>query len=259
MLKGFAAALLLGLAWLVASGAAERALLYPFDPAQVAPPIGISARRLTTADGESLVVWSAPPAPGKPVVLYFHGNAGNLAAREGRFAGLLRRGFGLVAPAYRGSSGSSGAASETALIGDARLVLEALPGLVGAAPVVLYGESLGAAVAVALAEAVPPAALVLEAPFASVEDMARSLYGSAALARLLVSRWPSVERIARVRVPLLVLHGVADAVVPLAQGRAVLAAAASADKSLVAVPGAGHLDVWQPEAQRALYRFIDRF
>lgn len=257
MLKLAAAVVLLGLAWLVGSGAAERALLYPFDPTETAPPAGLSATRLASDDGESLVVWTARPAPGKPVVLYFCGNGGNLALREARFAAFTRRGFGVVAPAYRGSSGSTGTASEATLAADAATVADALPRLVGPAPVVYYGESLGAAVALALAESRPPAALVLEAPFASVAAMAEALYGSPALARLVKSQWNSLARIAGIDVPLMILHGEDDALVPIAQGRRLFAASPSADKHFIAVSGAGHEDVWQVEAQQALYRFLD--
>lgn len=259
MLKGLAAATLIGLALLIASGTAERTLLYPFTPARTPPPAGMVETILPTPDGENLVVWSAPPAPGRPVVLYFHGNAGNLALRAGRFAAFTRAGFGVVAAGYRGSSGSTGKPGETALIADAELLATNLPVLAGPGPVIYYGESLGAAVAIALAETTPPAALVLEAPFASLADMAAHLYGSAALARLLKSKWPSLERIRHVSAPLLILHGENDALVPPAQSRALFGAAPTRDKTYVLVPGAGHVDVWQPEAQRRLFAFLGRF
>lgn len=259
MLRLLAAVFLLGLGVFAASGALERALLYPFDPARAAPPAGLAETRLAMPDGEELVVWFAQPTQGKPVVLYFNGNAGNLANRSARFAALTRRGFGLVAAGYRGSSGSTGKASEPALIADAQALADAVPGLAGDAPVVYYGESLGAAVAIALAESHPPAALVLEAPFASLAEMSAHLYGSASLARLVKAGWPSRERIAAVTAPLLVLHGENDPLVPPSQGRAVFDAAASADKTFDLVPGAGHEDVWQPAAQRRLYGWLDRF
>jgi uncharacterized protein len=259
MLRGFAAVALIGLALLVASGVMERALLYPFTPTDATPPAGLTATTLATPDGENLVVWSAPAENGKPVVLYFHGNAGNLAVRAGRFTAFTARGYGVVAAGYRGSSGSTGQATEAALIADAALLAEHLPALAGRGPVIYYGESLGAAVAIALAGTVPPVALVLEAPFTSIADMAAQLYGSAALARLLGSQWPSLERIGTVTAPLLILHGAADPLVPPAQGRALLDAAASPDKALYLVPGAGHVDVWQPDAQARLYAFLARF
>ena len=250
--------LLIGLAAWLASGALERALLYPFDPTRSPAPDALAETMLTTPDGETLVVWLAPPQLGKPVVLYFAGNAGSLALRAGRFSAFTARGFGLVAAGYRGNSGSTGRPSEPALIADAQMLAEALPDLVGPAPVVYYGESLGAAVALALAETHPPAAVVLEAPFASLAAMSDHLYGSAAPARLLKSRWPNLDRIATLTAPLLILHGEHDALVPPAQGRALHAAAASPDKTFLVVPNGGHETVWQPDAQRALFAFLDR-
>lgn len=251
--------LLLGLAVWVASGRLERALLYPFDPTRSAPPDFLTESTLTTDDGETLVVWSARPRPGKAVVLYFAGNAGNLALRDGRFEAFTARGFGVVAAGYRGNSGSTGTPGEPALIADAQAVAEEVPGLVGAAPVVYYGESLGAAVALALAETHPPAGMALEAPFASLAEMSAQHYGSRALARLLKARWANIERIAGLTAPLLILHGENDALVPPEQGRALFEAAGSRDKTFHLVAGAGHEDVWQVDAQRALYAFLDRF
>jgi uncharacterized protein len=259
MLRLLAAVFVVGMGLFIASGALERAMLYPFDPAYAAPPAGLTETRLATADGESLVVWSAPPARGRPTVLYFDGNAGNLAGRAGRFAAFTKRGFGLVAAGYRGSSGSTGTASEPALIGDARALAAAVPRLAGSSPVIYYGESLGAAVAIALAETTHPAALVLEAPFASLAEMSAHLYGTPALARVLKAEWPSLARIANVSAPLLILHGEHDPLVPPAQSRALFETAPSGDKTYHLVPGAGHEDVWQVDAQHRLYAFLARF
>lgn len=255
--KSLAAALLIALAWIVASGQAERWVLYPFDPTRSAPPAGLREVTLPV-EGAELVLWVATPAPGKPTILYFHGNAGNLAARTGRFAAFTARGFGLVALAYRGSSGSTGHASEATLVADAGAVSEALPGLTGTGSVVYYGESLGSAVALALADRRAPDGIVLEAPFASLTAMSEALYGSPALARLAQSQWDSLGQIATLRAPLLILHGSEDRLVPPAQGRALFDAATSADKRFMEVPGAGHEDVWQPQAQRTLYQFLER-
>ncbi len=250
--------LVFAIAILAGRGALERALLYPFDPARAPPPDGFAETTLETADGATLVVWAAAPRPGRPVVLYFCGNAGNLAARESRFRAFTARGLGVVAAGYRGSSGSTGSPSEAALIADAEALADALPGLVGDASVAYYGESLGAAVALALAATRPPAGIVLEAPFASLAAMSADLYGTSAPAALLRAKWPSRDRITSLTAPLLILHGAKDALVPPAQGRALFAAAPARDKTFLLVPDAGHTDVWQPQAQRALYAFLER-
>ena len=125
----------------------ERAMVYPFDQTYVTPAQAGEARlveqRFPTGDGEMLVVWRAKAERGRPTIVYFPGNAGGLKDRAERFKRLLDRGYGLVALAYRGSSGSSGKPDETLLISDALRVVTR-----EAAPVVLYGESLGAAIAI---------------------------------------------------------------------------------------------------------------
>ncbi len=252
--------LILGTTLAFASGTLERRTIYPFDPAHAPPPAGLTENRLATGDGETLVVWSARPAPGRPVILYFSGNAGNLSTRASRFAAFTRAGYGLVAAGYRGSSGSSGTPSEAALIADAEALAGAVPELSGApGPVIYYGESLGAAVAVALAERHPPAAMVLESPFASIRRMSAAVYGTSLFAGLARSKWPSEARIVSFDAPLLIVHGALDSFVPPDQGRALFEAAASADKHFELVEGAGHVDVWQPSAQERLSAFLARF
>ncbi|SHK00511.1 hypothetical protein SAMN05444000_1171 [Shimia gijangensis] len=156
---------------------AERWVIYPFDSTE-ASPHDAGLERVDQIqfenDNETLIAWVAKPKAGKPVIFYLHGNAGNLAARAGRFDRFISRGYGLFAPAYRGSSGSSGSPSEAALIWDVETTYHAMfqhfPDLTSR-QVVLYGESLGAAVTIALLNTPamhpdkafgPPAATVLK-------------------------------------------------------------------------------------------------
>jgi fermentation-respiration switch protein FrsA (DUF1100 family) len=107
--------------------------------------------------------------------------------------------------------------------------------------VVYFGRSLGAAVAAVLAEEDRPAALILETPFTSVQAMAhQTLPGAGYLFR---TRFDTLARIGRIPVPLLVLHGDADEVIPFRHGEAVFAAAAE-PKTFVRIPGARHNDTW---------------
>lgn len=245
----------------------ERRSVYPFDPTRVAPATlglpGITERAITVGEAR-LIVWVAKPRAGQPTVLYFHGNAGNLANRADRFARLTARGYGLIAPAYRGSSGSTGTPSEPALTRDAQAVYDSLdqliPGLTPA-KAVLYGESLGSAVALKLAATrprTPPLAVVLEAPFTSLPDVIRATLPSyRPLIPLMKSRWMSKRHAASLTAPLLVLHGTADPLIPIQQGRQVYTAAPSVSKNFLAIDGAGHSDTWRPETLPALWRFID--
>jgi fermentation-respiration switch protein FrsA (DUF1100 family) len=237
----------------------ERAVIYPFTPLRADPSAGLTEHEVPTIDGERLVVWSAPPAEARATVLYFHGNAGNLAGRSGRFEAFLSRGLGVVAAGYRGSSGSTGWSSETALTADALTLRAVLPDLVGDGPLVCYGESLGSAVATQLAAEGGCDGLVLEAPFTSISDMGQALYGVPNLDLVARSHWRTIDAIRTVEVPLMVLHGTEDALVPYAQGLAVFDAAASADKTLVPLEGGGHANLWQAPVTGPLFRFLARF
>jgi pimeloyl-ACP methyl ester carboxylesterase len=261
----FRLVLLAGVVLAVAAAAsqAERWLIYPFDPRHVSPAeAGLSAvreTRLNTPDGESLVVWSAPPKRGKPVILYFHGNAGNLATRAGRFQRILDQGFGLIAPAYRGSSGSSGTPTEEALIADALLVANH-PDWPQSAKRVVYGESLGTAVSIALiAQGAHADGLLLEAPLSSIHAMAETHYPSlVSLVDKLSNQWPSLERAQHLKLPLMIVHGTQDTLIPIEMGRQIHAAAPSRNKTFLAVKGAGHTDLWRSDTLPKIWRFLSQ-
>ena len=131
---------------------------------------------LNTADGEHVIVWHVPPREGHPIFLYFHGNGGSLRWREGRFRSLTADGSGLVALSYRGYGGSSGRPTETGLIKDAEAAYAFAIARYPAQRIVLWGESLGSAVALALAAEKPVGHLVLEAPFTSAADVGAQHY-----------------------------------------------------------------------------------
>lgn len=200
---------------------------------------------MTTADGERLHGWwiptLRPPAIGH--VLFFHGNGGNISHRVAHARVLAEAGLDVLLFDYRGYGRSTGSPDEEGTYRDARAAREALlarPG-VDAEGIVYLGESLGGAVAVELALEHPPAALVLQSTFASVRRMARVHYAVVPAAAV-PDVYPTIDRIARVRAPLLVIHGDADRIVPVEQGRALFAAAAE-PKRLHVVPGADHNDL----------------
>ena len=234
----------------------EHAAVYPFDatyatPAEAGAP-GLTEGRTTTDDGTTLVVWRHEADAGKPTVLYFKGNAGGLKDRVERFQRLTSEGFGLVAPAYRGSSGSTGAPEERNLVDDARQMAASVAG-----PLVLYGESLGAAVAIQLAAGGTGDALVLEAPFTSLVDLVAAQYPTEDLARLITQRWDSLSKVSDVRQPLLVIHGEDDRLVPVEMGERIFKRAGSARKTLLTVPDQGHAGTWTGDTLTALFEFLN--
>ncbi|WP_127115057.1 alpha/beta hydrolase [Shimia sediminis] len=263
LVRLFVVLLVLVLGTVVLGSMAERWVIYPFDPREVSPEnVGLPEVAVQRLDinGASLVVWVADPKRGKPVILYFHGNAGNLANRKGRFQHFLNQGYGLIAPAYRGSSGSSGSPSEEVLIADAAALYVELD--LSKRPVVVYGESLGTAVSIALVEtlAAPPSAVILEAPFTSIPGLAGLHYpGTGSLAENLDNTWRSIDRASALTMPLLILHGTQDDLIPNEMGRQIFTAAPSREKDFHAVQGAGHTDLWRASTQARLWRFIDAY
>src|SRR5262249_52103878 len=131
---------------------------------------------LDTADGERVIAWHVPPRGDKPVALYFHGNGGSLRGRGGRFRDLTADGTGLVALSYRGYGGSSGAPTEVGLFNDALVAYAFTRARYPAERIVLWGESLGSGVAVALAAEKPVGHLILQSPFTSAADVGATQY-----------------------------------------------------------------------------------
>lgn len=227
--------------------------LYVFQRSYVFVPGGVLATpaqegldranvvTITAADGTALTGWYAEPSPGRPTLLYFHGNAGNLSDRAKRFRQVLDSGFGLLAMSYRGYPGSGGSPSEAVLFSDA---LEIFDWLAKKAPdIVVYGESLGTAVAVHVAAKRPGRALVLEAPFTAALDIAHATYPWVPVSLLMRDPFLSRVAIRSVDEPLLVIHGTADTVVPVEMGRA-LFALAQEPKKLAIIEGGLHSDLW---------------
>lgn len=232
----------------------QRRLLYHPEPSPGAPPTGWREVTLATGDGLELAAWQAADQAEAPVVVIFPGNAGNRAGRVPLGEALAARGFGVLLVEYRGYGGNPGQPSEPGLAEDAaaaaRFVRSAAPGR----PIVYYGESLGAAVAVGLAVDTPPAALILGSPFTSVVDVGRHHYPWAP-AFLFRDLYPSLARIEAGGldgVPVLVTAGSADTVVPLEQSRAVADASGA---EWYEVSGVDHND----PAIRSAPTLVDRF
>lgn len=224
----------------------QRRLMYRPDPRRTTPQAsgvqGVRVSAVRTHDGERLIVWHAPAASGYPTILYFHGNAGYIELRADRLADLMRRGFGVVMPSYRGYGGSTGHPSESNNELDARSVYDWVREQgVAATDIVMFGESLGTGVATKLAVAKVCAALVLDSPYTSMVELGRRKYPWLPVRRLIWDHYETVSHIRRVTVPLLVLHGENDARVPVDMGHTVWGAAV-APKQIITYPGAAHLD-----------------
>ena len=200
---------------------------------------------LTAEDGVRIHGWYLPVPRARWVTLVSHGNAGNISHRLDRALLLQARlRSSVFLYDYRGYGASEGSPDEAGTYRDARAAYRYLAEQkqVKADELVLFGESLGSAVSLELALSRPAAALVLEAPFTSVRDMARTTI-FAPFAPFVRTRYESLARISRLRMPLLVVQGDRDEIVPPAQGRRLFDAAPE-PKRYFAIPGAGHNDTY---------------
>jgi fermentation-respiration switch protein FrsA (DUF1100 family) len=223
----------------------QRRLIYfpspgPLPPASVVWPNARDAI-IETDDGIPLAAWYFPVTEDAPAVLVCNGNGGDRSMRSGLAAALNRMGLSVLLFDYRGYGGNRGRPSEAGLATDARAAQAWLADQPGVEKIVYFGESLGAAVAVSLATERPPAAIVLRSPFTSLVDVAAVHYPWLPVRRLLVDRYPSIERIPSIRVPVLVIAGDRDDIVPEHLSRRLFEAAGE-PKRYVVVPGAGHND-----------------
>ncbi|MGO4870370.1 MAG: alpha/beta hydrolase [Roseiarcus sp.] len=253
MLTAIAGAAVVYLFLLATLYLAQRKLLY-FPNAVEIPPVslGLDAQilRLRTEDGETLLAWYFAPAPGKPLIIYFHGNGGGIDLRADRFRRIAASGDGVLAVEYRGYAGSTGSPSEAGLIGDGEAAYrQALAFGIPPERIVLMGESLGSGVAVAIATRRKVGAIVLDSPYSSNADVASAFYWMFPVRALIRDAFQSDQRIGRVVAPVLMVCGTEDKIIPIRFSEK-LFALANAPKDFWPVEGAGHLAMGErmPEA-----------
>ena len=216
--------------------------------------VGVTTVQVAMDDGVAVPVWrSSPASPDLPTVLYFHGNSGTLERRVDRFKEIIGSGLGLYAPGYRGYAGAGGSPSEAAFVSDALHHLDRLSAEGG--QIVLHGESLGTGVASATAARRDVAALVLEAPFTAAVDIAAETYPWLPVGLLMLDQFKNRQHVQNVREPVLIVHGTADAVIPVEHGRQ-LFEVANQPKSLVIFEGAGHGDLWSNGLWDEVLKFL---
>ncbi len=221
-------------------------------PVQLA--LDVRRVRLVASDGVRLVAWAMPVDEGTgDWLLICHGNAGNISefGRPTHYAGLRALGLSLFAFDYRGYGESEGKPTEKGLYRDAEAAYRYLRDTLHVPPerIVIFGHSLGSAVAVELAGRVSVAGLILDGALTSVVERAQEVLPYAPVRWIAASRFPSIERIGKLTLPKLFLHARADDVIPIAHGRRLFEAAAP-PKSFVELAG-GHGDAF--EADSAVY------
>lgn len=245
---------LLAVLWL-----SESRLIY-FPGAQrslIAPPtwLGLRPERVefSTEDSLTLVGWVMPASEGASGfwLLICHGNAGNLSEfdRPVHYAGLSRLGLNLLAFDYRGYGESGGVASEQGLYRDADAAYNYLRQRgVPADRIVVFGHSLGSAVAIDLVSRTPAAGLIVEGALTSAVHRGQELYPYIPVRWLARSRFSSIDKVPGLSIPKLFLHATADEVIPVAHGRR-LFDAASEPKKFVELQGS-HGDAFDVDSAR---------
>ena len=201
---------------------------------------------LATSDGVRIHGWFVP-GPGGTTLLWFHGNGGNISHRVDNIAGLNRRlGVSILIIDYRGYGLSEGSPDEQGTYLDAEAALAHALSRPDVDPerVVLFGRSLGCAVAAEMALRHDVYAVVLESPFTSISSMASRAYPFLpGLGLLTGDMYDTLDKAARIDVPVMVLHGDSDEIVPFEMGREVFEAAPE-PKRFYAIQGAGHNDTY---------------
>lgn len=208
--------------------------------------------------GGKLLSWFMPAQrPDGRTIIYFHGNAGTIAERVERVLPYLAIGYGILLVGYPGYGGNPGPASEQGFYQAARANLDFLAGAgIGAHQLILFGESLGTGVAVQMATEHKALALVLEAPPASIHHSAWARYPYLAFDGLIRHKFASIDKISRVQIPLLIIHGQLDRTTNVRFGRMLLARA-NEPKQGFFPPGAGHNDLMAHGMPETVRRFLE--
>lgn len=203
---------------------------------------GVEVITVHTDDNLDLQGWHFPAKPGRPLIVYFHGNASNIVNRLPKIAGYVNSGYGVLLAEYRGYGGNPGAPTEEGLYEDARAYMQWAQERSKA--IVLYGESLGSGVAAQMAVEYAIQGLVLESAFTSFADVGRKAYFYLPIDLLLHDKYKSIDKIGKVKAPVLIIHGESDNIIPITYARR-LYEAANEPKTFIPLPGAGHNDIQQ--------------
>ena len=239
----------------------QRKLLYNPNQKISAPAdygvTDMSVVQAPTLDGLTLHAWwRAPTNSAKPVIIYFHGNAGQIGDRADKVRPYLDAGYGVLLMSYRYNAGAGGTPSEAGLFldGEAAIKFASSAGY-NVERLIMYGESLGTGVAVEMAARHRVAALVLEAPYTDMGSLAQHHYWYAPSKWLLKDRFASIKRIGRNQAPVFFFHGARDRLIPIQFGRA-LFDVASAPKAFREFDDAAHNDLYDHGAAKAVLEFL---
>ena len=229
--------------------------------ADLSGPGGMVLVKARSADGIDLLSLYADGQSDLPIIIYLHGNAGNIGSRRHKVSPFLDSGFGVLLVGYRGYGTNPGEPTEEGLYADSFAAYSLLEEK-SERPIVIYGESLGTAVATNLAAKLaslgsPVAALILEAPFPSLYSVAKYHYPLVPVKWLLNYQFDQASIINKVQSPVLVFHGKKDKTIPINMGK-ILFGKALMPKQSMWFEGAGHNDLFDFGAGELCVTFIQQ-
>lgn len=212
--------------------------------------------RLTTSDDLVLNAWYRPPVDsGLPTVVYFHGNAGHIGHRAFIITPFLEEGYGILLLTYRGYSGNPGTPSEEGLYRDARAAMQyVIEQGVPNRCIVVYGNSIGAAVATQMATEYEVGTVILQSPFTSLADVGHTHYPFLPVRWLIKDRYDSVSKGKQIKAPIMLLHGTDDRIIPVDLSRRLFLALPE-PKEAHYIKNRGHNDLFQ---QDLVISFIEK-
>ncbi len=214
----------------------RRVLYYPNNKNYGERPEGVEEVKLSTEDGLSLSAWYLPPIGQAPLILYFHGNGGNLTSLSRLFALFKKANLGALAVDYRGFGSSEGEPSEEGLYKDAEAAYTWALEKVPSSRLLIHGRSLGGGPATYLAHRKDAAGLILESTFTSAKEVARHSHGDSGAQ--LIEAFDSYSRVPDIKTRVLILHGDQDRTIP--SFMATELHQACANSTLWIVKGANH-------------------
>lgn len=219
---------------------------------------GLKDSMIVAEDGVRIHAWFAPADSAIATLVMSHGNAGNISHRIEIIRRLQNTGFNVLMFDYRGYGKSEGSPSEEGIYKDGAAAYDYAALIPGVDPkkIFLWGTSLGGAVAVDVATRRPAAGLILESTFSSARDVARTAYPFLPVHLVLRTRLDSFEKIRQIRIPVLIIHGDRDSIIPIGLGRK-LFEAANDPKEFFVIAGADHNDVFFVGGRRYLEKSRD--
>lgn len=247
----------------------QRDFLYHPDPnvpdAEILGDVNFETVTVNTSDGIELNGWHIPAKDEKQTLVVFHGNSGNFGDRVGKLSGYVERGYGVLFTEYRGFAGNAGTPSEQGLYKDARAFMAYISEK-QIDDIVVYGESIGTGVAVKMAHENARMdegthkndikAVVLEAGYSAMGDIAAAHYPVFPVKMLLKDKFDARTYVADIQVPLLMVHGSNDTIIPIEVARQ-LFDAAQQPKTFLEREGAGHNNLYDHGALEGVLEFIE--